>query len=110
MKRMWVRRVLMLLITIALLVLVVRIVGVQALLEGGRVVTPLTILAALFLNEFVGDVPWGHIDIAPTMEVASDDLWRSTGSTGFGARLLAELAAAFVAPAAAEGPQASEMN
>ncbi|RKQ84409.1 leucyl aminopeptidase [Mycolicibacterium mucogenicum 261Sha1.1M5] len=68
------------------------------------------ILAALFLNEFVADVPWGHIDIAPTMEVASDDLWRSTGSTGFGARLLTELAAAFTAPAATDAPQSSEMN
>lgn len=50
MRKMWVRRVLMLLITIALLVLTVRIVGVQALLEGGRVVTPLTVLAALGLG------------------------------------------------------------
>ena len=57
------------------------------------------ILAALFLNEFVDDVPWGHIDIAPTMETDRDDVWRSTGSTGFGARLLAELAASFEAPA-----------
>lgn len=47
MMKMWVRRVLMLLITIALLALTVRIVGVQALLEGGQVLTPLTILAAL---------------------------------------------------------------
>lgn len=50
MRKSWVRRALMLLITIALLVLTVRIVGVQALLEGGRVVTPLTILAALALG------------------------------------------------------------
>ncbi|GAA1316444.1 leucyl aminopeptidase family protein [Leucobacter albus] len=68
------------------------------------------ILAALFLNEFVGDIPWGHLDIAPTMEVASDDLWRSTGSTGFGARLLTEFAAQFTAPAPAAGPQRSEMK
>lgn len=47
---MWVRRVLMLLITVALLALVVRIVGVQALLEGGQVVTPATVLAALGLG------------------------------------------------------------
>ncbi|GAA1941266.1 hypothetical protein GCM10009689_22990 [Brevibacterium antiquum] len=47
---MWVRRALMFLITIALLVLTVRIVGVQALLEGGRVVTPVTVLAALGLG------------------------------------------------------------
>lgn len=56
------------------------------------------ILAALFLNEFVDGLPWGHLDIAATMEVERDDLWRSAGSTGFGARLLAEFAAAFEAP------------
>ncbi|MGO2863578.1 MAG: hypothetical protein ACTIC1_20635, partial [Brevibacterium sp.] len=44
------RRALMLLITIGLLVLTVRIVGVQALLEGGQVVTPMTVLAALVLG------------------------------------------------------------
>lgn len=57
------------------------------------------ILAALFLNEFVDGLPWGHLDIAATMEVERDDLWRTAGSTGFGARLLAEFAAAFTAPA-----------
>ena len=57
------------------------------------------ILAALFLNEFVDGVPWGHLDIAGTMQAESDDLWRSTGSTGFGARLLAEFATAFEPPA-----------
>ena len=58
------------------------------------------ILAALFLNEFVDGTPWGHLDIAGTMQAESDDLWRSVGSTGFGARLLAEYAAHFEAPAA----------
>ena len=57
------------------------------------------ILAALFLNEFVDGLPWGHLDIAGTMQAESDDLWRSAGSTGFGARLLAEFAASFEAPA-----------
>lgn len=58
------------------------------------------ILAALFLNEFVDGLPWGHLDIAGTMQSESDDLWRSVGSTGFGARLLVEFAAAFEAPGA----------
>lgn len=56
------------------------------------------ILAGLFLNEFVDGIPWGHLDIAGTMQSESDDLWRSTGSTGFGARLLAEFATAFEKP------------
>ncbi len=58
------------------------------------------ILAALFLNEFVDGLPWGHLDIAGTMQSESDELWRTTGSTGFGARLLAEFATAFETPTA----------
>ncbi len=60
------------------------------------------ILAALFLNEFVDGLPWGHLDIAGTMQSERDDLWRSTGSTGFGARLLAEFATAFERPEASD--------
>ena len=51
--------------------------------------------AALFLNEFVGDTPWAHVDIAGTMQVDADEAWRSKGATGFGARLLAEVARDF---------------
>jgi leucyl aminopeptidase len=54
--------------------------------------------AALFLAEFVGETPWAHIDIAGTMQVEADEAWRSKGATGFGARLLAELARDFTAP------------
>ncbi len=53
------------------------------------------ILAALFLHEFVGDVPWAHLDIAGTMEVPADDGWQSRGATGFGTRLLIDLALHF---------------
>lgn len=51
--------------------------------------------AALFLAEFVGQTPWAHLDIAGTMQTESDDAWRSAGATGFGARLLARVAAGF---------------
>lgn len=51
--------------------------------------------AALFLNEFVGGLPWAHFDIAGTMQSDADDAWRSKGATGFGARLLIELALGF---------------
>jgi leucyl aminopeptidase len=51
--------------------------------------------AALFLAEFVGDTPWAHLDIAGTMQSDSDDAWRSKGATGYGARILAELARGF---------------
>ena len=53
------------------------------------------ILAALFLDEFVGDTPWAHLDIAGTMNSDSDDGWISKGATGFGARLLIQLALDF---------------
>jgi leucyl aminopeptidase len=54
-----------------------------------------TITAAVFLSEFAGDVPWAHLDIAPTMKVDADESWRSKGATGFGTRLLIELATSF---------------
>jgi leucyl aminopeptidase len=53
------------------------------------------ITAALFLEEFVGETPWAHLDIAGTAQVNSDDSWRSQGGSGYGARLLAELAVNF---------------
>lgn len=52
-------------------------------------------LAALFLADFVGDIPWAHLDIAGTMQVDADDVWRSKGATGFGTRLLIDLALNF---------------
>jgi leucyl aminopeptidase len=58
-----------------------------------------TITAALFLAEFVGDVPWAHLDICPTMQSSADEGWRPKGATGYGARLLAELARGFDAAA-----------
>ena len=53
------------------------------------------ITAALFLSEFVGDTPWAHLDIAGPMDSDSDDGWLSKGATGFGTRLLIELATSF---------------
>jgi leucyl aminopeptidase len=50
-----------------------------------------------FLSYFVDDsVPWAHIDIAGTASVdSSNDLFAVPGPTGFGVRLLHDLAAAF---------------
>ncbi len=49
------------------------------------------IIAAIFLSEFVGDVPWAHLDIAGTMHSDADRGWQSKGATGFGTRLLIDL-------------------
>jgi leucyl aminopeptidase len=57
------------------------------------------ITAAVFLAEFAGSTPWAHIDMAGPMRSEADDAWRSKGATGYGARLLAELAADFTPPA-----------
>jgi len=54
-----------------------------------------TITAALFLNEFVGDVPWAHLDIAGTMNSDGDDGWLSRGATAYGTRSLIELVTGF---------------
>ena len=46
-------------------------------------------------REFVGDVPWAHIDIAGPMNVDGDTGWKSKGATGFGTRLLIDFATTF---------------
>jgi leucyl aminopeptidase len=53
------------------------------------------ITSSLFLSEFVGEVPWAHLDIAGPMTVDADDGWLSRGATGFGTRLLIDLATSF---------------
>ncbi len=51
--------------------------------------------AGLFLAEFVDAVPWAHIDIAGVAQTPADRLWHTTGCSGFGARLLVQLAVDF---------------
>ena len=57
-----------------------------------------TITAALFLDHFTGGTPWAHLDIAGTMQTDSDDSWSTKGATGFGARLLLDVARRFTRP------------
>lgn len=48
-----------------------------------------TIVAALFLKEFAGDVPWAHLDIAgPAFDDSGDGGIVAKGGTGFGVRTL----------------------
>ena len=58
------------------------------------------ITAGLFLKEFIGSKPWAHIDIAGTAQAPAEDRWIRRGPTGFGARLLAEVASSFAVPEA----------
>jgi leucyl aminopeptidase len=47
--------------------------------------------AAAFLREFVGGVPWAHLDIAGVETIAEADDRHAAGATGFGVRLLDRL-------------------
>ena len=57
-----------------------------------------SITAALFLEEFVSGVPWAHVDIAGTAQQPAVRTWRNKGASGFGAKLLVELATRFELP------------
>jgi len=53
-----------------------------------------TIVGGAFLSNFVGEVPWGHLDIAGS----AWDLGRAyvgKGASGYGVRMLVELARSF---------------
>ncbi len=50
-----------------------------------------TVMAALFLQGFVGDRPWAHLDIAAPSYVDRADGWLTKGATGWGARTLVNL-------------------
>lgn len=52
--------------------------------EGGA------ITAAIFLQEFVGDIPWAHLDIAGTAYLGKNKKYQSKNATGFGVRLMVE--------------------
>ena len=57
--------------------------------------------AGLILKEFVAEgIPWAHLDIAGPSWSDSDDAEITKGGTGFGVRLLIELARSFAPPAA----------
>ena len=56
------------------------------------------ITAALFLDEFVGETTWAHIDIAGPMWTDADNGWLQKGMTGYGTRLLIDAALNFRKP------------
>ncbi len=65
----------------------------------GKVGQAGTIVAALFLREFVAEgIPWAHVDIAGTAWTETDDVETTRGATGYGVRLLLELARTFKRP------------
>jgi leucyl aminopeptidase len=50
-----------------------------------------SISAALFLEHFVGNVPWAHLDVAGPARSEEDAGYLCKGGTGFGTRTLIEL-------------------
>jgi leucyl aminopeptidase len=65
-------------------------------ISGGRYGGALT--AGLFLREFVGDVPWVHLDIAGPARSEEDEGYLQKGGTGFGVRTLVEAVMGFRKP------------
>lgn len=64
--------------------------GVGDLLNsGGRPAG--TITAGYFLKEFVGDIPWAHLDIAATARTDKESGYTVKGHTGFAVRTLVKL-------------------
>jgi leucyl aminopeptidase len=57
--------------------------------SGGRAAG--TITAALFLQHFIGDYPWAHIDIAGTAMIPKPSGYLNKGGTGAGVRILVDL-------------------
>jgi leucyl aminopeptidase len=56
---------------------------------GGRPAQ--TIVAAKFLQKFIGDYPWAHLDIAGTSWFEKETAYTPKGATGVGVRLLSRL-------------------
>jgi leucyl aminopeptidase len=56
---------------------------------GGRPAQ--TIVAAKFLQKFVGEYPWAHLDIAGTAAIEKERPYNPKGATGVGVRLLSRL-------------------
>jgi leucyl aminopeptidase len=59
-----------------------------------------SIVAALFLREFVGSVPWAHLDVAGPARAEADEDEVTKGATGFGIRTLLR----WLSPAAGDDP------
>ncbi|NBB69276.1 MAG: leucyl aminopeptidase [Alphaproteobacteria bacterium] len=68
--------------------------GVADLKNIGRPGQAGSIVAAAFLESFVGEVPWAHIDLAGTSFTENDHPLAGKGATGWGVRLVDRLVAA----------------
>jgi leucyl aminopeptidase len=60
------------------------------------------LVAGLFLQEFVDDVPWVHLDIAGPARSEEDAGWLRKGGTGFGVRTLLEFLSGYERPSSTQ--------
>ena len=60
---------------------------------GGRDAGSIT--GAQFIGEFVGEIPWAHLDIAAISRTSLDKYYYRKGATGFAVRTLIEFARSF---------------
>jgi len=60
---------------------------------GGRDAGSIT--GAQFIGEFVGEIPWAHLDIAAVSRTSSNKYYHRIGATGFAVRTLIEFAQSF---------------
>lgn len=67
---------------------------------GGREAGSIT--GGAFLKEFVGDIPWVHLDIAGTAWTSTARPYIPKGATGVGIRLLIDALEALPKPASAK--------
>jgi leucyl aminopeptidase len=57
-----------------------------------------SVLAALYLREFVGDARWAHIDMSAPSWIDRDDGELSRGATGWGVRTLVRWLSSLAGP------------
>ncbi len=68
-----------------------------------------SLVAGLLLEEFVGDTPWAHLDIAGPSRAEEESHELRKGSTGFGVRTMLELLRSYEAVGAPADGRASRM-
>mgnify|MGYP003351417415 CR=1 FL=1 len=68
---------------------------------GGRLAGAIT--GAQFIQRFVNDVPWAHLDIAGPSRAPADSGYTPKGGTGFATRTLIELARSYTPPKRTRG-------
>ena len=75
---------------------------------GGRSAGAVT--AAMFLNEFVDQTPWIHLDIAGTAWIDENKAWIAQGPSGVAVRALVEFVRGFEKNAAGDGQELSRKS